>query len=442
MTFVPSYAPSGKDWMRQVSRETNAMGDTVESLDRPNGRERVVNTGALPAASKAGENLHYYNAGTTGHYSIRFASLVKTGNLGDGSNDIGDTLICRYDNITNGFAWGRWDVMQSPLNPASGLTGAPSGAQGFAMVLGEGNPQNRHGDPAWAGESRRFNNWVGGYQMVPETQDFTSLLPAGTRRGYRIAFGLLLARSPYTNSDQQRHATYLNGILINPNAVAPGGAGIFATGYREHITAVAVSAGGGGYAVGNLLTFNTGLGQDANENTIVRVTAVNGSGAVTAAEVYNAGWYNQPFASPVGVTGGSGTGATFTYTPSSGTDAPRAWAGVAGSWGYAIDAAIWQGASSYTGGALFSGAMFRAPNNQTIINARNAADNADISVLKVNASDQVEVGQAANALHLLGNRIKLGTLPGNYANDAAAAAGGVGLNEVYRNGSALMVRVA
>jgi hypothetical protein len=31
---------------------------------------------------------------------------------------------------------------------------------------------------------------------------------------------------------------------------------------------------------------------------------------------------------------------------------------------------------------------------------------------------------------------------GNYANDAAAAAGGVAINGVYRNGSALMVRVS
>lgn len=33
-------------------------------------------------------------------------------------------------------------------------------------------------------------------------------------------------------------------------------------------------------------------------------------------------------------------------------------------------------------------------------------------------------------------------LPGNYANDAAAATGGVPIGGVYRNGSALMVRVS
>lgn len=33
-------------------------------------------------------------------------------------------------------------------------------------------------------------------------------------------------------------------------------------------------------------------------------------------------------------------------------------------------------------------------------------------------------------------------LPGDYANDAAAAAGGVPVGGIYRNGSVLMVRVA
>jgi hypothetical protein len=53
-------------------------------------------------------------------------------------------------------------------------------------------------------------------------------------------------------------------------------------------------------------------------------------------------------------------------------------------------------------------------------------------------------------VHFYGSSILLGsggvvsfdTLPGNYANDAAAAVGGVALKQIYRNGSVLMVRVA
>lgn len=41
---------------------------------------------------------------------------------------------------------------------------------------------------------------------------------------------------------------------------------------------------------------------------------------------------------------------------------------------------------------------------------------------------------------VLGQTIIAASL-GNYANDAAAAAGGVPVNGIYRNGSVLMVRV-
>lgn len=47
-------------------------------------------------------------------------------------------------------------------------------------------------------------------------------------------------------------------------------------------------------------------------------------------------------------------------------------------------------------------------------------------------------------LAIVGSTLKLqvnGGLPGNYANDAAAAVGGVAVGELYRNGSVLMVRV-
>lgn len=48
-----------------------------------------------------------------------------------------------------------------------------------------------------------------------------------------------------------------------------------------------------------------------------------------------------------------------------------------------------------------------------------------------------------NLLHKQVNApvVTVGSL-GNYANDTAAAAGGVPINGLYRNGSAVMVRVA
>jgi len=44
--------------------------------------------------------------------------------------------------------------------------------------------------------------------------------------------------------------------------------------------------------------------------------------------------------------------------------------------------------------------------------------------------------------NFVGSKIKYSTLPDNYANDAAASAGGVTIGEVYRNGSILQIRVS
>lgn len=109
-------------------------------------------------------------------------------------------------------------------------------------------------------------------------------------------------------------------------------------------------------------------------------------------------------------------------------------------WGYAV------GDYDYLLDACFGGtiatvrqACFRAPNNVPITVARNAANSADIIVSKVNSSDQIEFGQVGKMLKLLGN---VSATLSDFANDAAAAAGGIALGQLYRNGSIVMVRVA
>lgn len=381
----------GTDGAASIGTST---GRTVEErLSSFNGETKTI-TIASDAASAArpGEVIASTDASTNGLYSLRFATVTKTGRLAGGQFNISDTLITRYNDIASGIGWGRWDVVMSPLAVGSGLTGAPTLAQSFGLVNSEVNPQNRNAASTWEGESRLFTNWVGGEQMVPETQDFTSLLGTGIRRGYNIAFGYLLSKSPFTNDDQQRHAMMANGILVNPNAIAPDGAFLFATGYKQFPTAIAISAAGSGYVVGDLLTFDTGLSQAANQDTVVRVKTVNGSGAITAAEIYQSGWYQQSFASPISVTGGTGTGATFTYTMSTeATENPRAWGGICGTWDYGLDGASWVGSGSNMGSARFLGAMIRCPNDYVAVTGRNAADNADVAGLKINSSDRWEL---------------------------------------------------
>ena len=55
---------------------------------------------------------------------------------------------------------------------------------------------------------------------------------------------------------------------------------------------------------------------------------------------------------------------------------------------------------------------------------------------------QNEILRPMEVISLDGNQPMVRVTLGDYANDAAAAVGGVPVNGLYRNGSALMVRVA
>jgi hypothetical protein len=71
-----------------------------------------------------------------------------------------------------------------------------------------------------------------------------------------------------------------------------------------------VSAGGTGYTVGNVLTVVGGTGSTAATLT---VATVGGSGEVLTVTVSNAGLYSTYPSEPFSVTGGTGSGATFTF---------------------------------------------------------------------------------------------------------------------------------
>lgn len=382
---------TAKTWFQELEADAVNRAETNLSNVTLDGSAMTITTTSGGSGAHVGEKILATNSSETGQYAIRFAFLHKTANFSDGINEIGDTLIARYDNIGNGTVWGRWNVVMSPLNPASGLPTAPSNAQSFRVVVGEDNPQNRYGNVGWSPLRRTHDHYAGGWQMVAETQDFTSQL-GGARPGYNCSFGYMIGASQFTSTLTDRHARFYNGILIEPNGIAPGGYVVFAAGHRSFPTAVAISAAGSGYTAGDRLSFNTGLDQGANQNTIVEVTSVNGSGGIIGARLSEAGWYNQTFASPIGVTGGTGTGAQFTYTLSDDNETPRAWGGMAGRWNYGLDGCPSPGAGSgNVGYADFTGAMVRSPNNTTVICGRNAANSADLPGLKINASDRWEL---------------------------------------------------
>lgn len=73
---------------------------------------------------------------------------------------------------------------------------------------------------------------------------------------------------------------------------------------------VTITSGGSGYSVNDVLTFTGGTFTTASQLT---VTAVS-SGVITAVNITTNGLYTVVPVAPIAVTGGTGTGATFTVT--------------------------------------------------------------------------------------------------------------------------------
>lgn len=86
--------------------------------------------------------------------------------------------------------------------------------------------------------------------------------------------------------------------------------------------------------------------------------------------------------------------------------------------------------------AAFSSGAIRLPNNNSIV-GRKADDSVDIRALRVDTSNYVRLGETEAAGIIL-TSLQAST---TYANDAAAAAGGVPISGLYRNGSVVQIRI-
>lgn len=91
------------------------------------------------------------------------------------------------------------------------------------------------------------------------------------------------------------------------------------------VATVSLVAGGTGYAIGNVVTLVGGAGEAAQ----VEVLTVS-SGAIATYRLVRTGYYTTAPSGTVGVTGGSGSGATFSFTTHAQqqTDWPRSGTGV------------------------------------------------------------------------------------------------------------------
>ena len=86
--------------------------------------------------------------------------------------------------------------------------------------------------------------------------------------------------------------------------------------------------------------------------------------------------------------------------------------------------------------AAFSQAAIRLPNNNSIV-GRKADDSSDIRALRVDTANYIRLGET-EAAGIIMTSLQAST---TYANDAAAAAGGVPIAGLYRNGSVVQIRI-
>lgn len=500
---------TGTQTLQNKTYQSPTVTGTALTINTKSNLVRSVAAGD-PIDGNFGEYVEVTNNQTdkTG-FAIRKAVLFHTAPLTSNVNNISDALISRYDDVRQAGGaglWNRWHVMMTPLPVGSGLTGAPTQTQFHTLVNDEINITNRSADTGWGPVREIVSNWCGGDQMVPETQDFTSLLGT-TRIGYSILFGYAVCVSPFTSNhdhrsitfsndggnllgtyanwigdlvpvrftttgtlptglatnttywtinrsattcrlatslanaqagtaisftnagtgthriqvQDQNHARTYNGLLLEPNSIARGGYGAFASGFKRHYVSIsAINNGGTGYTVGDLLTFNSGLPSSDNTNTVVKVTAVSG-GVITAAEIYYAGHYNGTPTFPVGVTGGTGSGATFTAVAAvEANERPSAALGISQRWAYGVDMTP---STSARYGSFTSGAM-RIPNGSTNgIVARNAAGSADVPVVLLNSSNNIQVGNSSTVIiDPTNNRLGIGTTAPSEALDVVGSA--------------------
>jgi len=173
-------------------------------------------------------------------------------------------------------------------------------------------------------------------------------------------------------------------------AISGTGTGATATSIVGAVAAT-LAAAGTGYGVGDVLT---GTGGTSTTAVQFQVTTIGGGGAITGFAIKTAGDYTATPASPMSVTGGLGSGATFTMT-----------------WGV-VGATITAAGSGYTGTptAAFSG---------------GAGSGAAATVVLSSApSGGVDVASYAGRIWVANGRTVTYSSPGSYTDFEVATAGG------------------
>ena len=172
-------------------------------------------------AGVVAQRTDVYNNTTATGQGTRYAYYTKATALG---NDMGHTDILGVQTTSppgvGSFIsyMNSWIVHVSPKDTAGNWWSVP-------ILL---NPVHRGDDLGWASVLGTRARYTGGMSICPESTDF-QVQPPGAVMG-NILFAYAVSRSNGVNTAGHVAQSY-NGLLIEQNAIAPNGRGIYVGGY-------------------------------------------------------------------------------------------------------------------------------------------------------------------------------------------------------------------
>lgn len=387
-----SYTGGTVPWTQRFTKlligDFEELQSTVDASDSGNntlGAMRTIVQNGL--GSNFGERLNY----------------IVQGDHNKGVFDIADSVQAVYQDVPDGFCLTIWDTM---ITPDTALAG-----QQFGAYVLEQNITNRHADEGYS--RTRGQRWTGLSILAPENQDF--LAQGNGNVGFDTLFALFIGHSPFTRTSDTQFTKQYNGIIID-DAISPAGVAILGIGNPG-------AAARDPKAVIDVVD-NWGAGFDFRDATFRGIGFIPANVAVMMGD--------SQFIAAQATTGGGARlllGESFDRTFLGTIDATEG-VQIAGPNGANIIGRWHAAASGTTDYPTLVAGNFNSE-------LRTEGSNTNIAITLRPKGD----GDVALALGAAGS-LKFNTLPGNYVNDAAAAAAGVSVGDVYRNGSVLMIRAA
>lgn len=201
---------------------TGAGGLYKVSIEAQRAQGREFSTTGVPGPyATVGDLLRVTNTGGAGYG--RRANYFHTGVMTTGFS-IGDGVVSSFQNLQSGAqGLASWLVTASPTD----ITNS------WGLFCQEMNPINRSADMGYVKTRGATIRWTGGMHIVPEATDLTGAVGNNT---YNTSYAYAVAHSGGLNALGKNVKTY-NGFLIEKDSIAPGGRGLLASGDSSGISA-------------------------------------------------------------------------------------------------------------------------------------------------------------------------------------------------------------